>query len=84
MKNLFIGIDFSKKTFDVSFFEKNGTGEVFYSQFENNKDGFKNLVKWISQHTDVCKEEWLFCGEHTGLYSLELLAFLLKPSIYLA
>ena len=83
MKNLFIGIDFSKQTFDVSFFEKDGIGEVFYSQFENNKDGFKHLVKWINQHTDVCKEEWLFCGEHTSLYSLELPAFLLKQNLFI-
>ena len=83
MKNLFIGIDFSKKTFDVSFFEKEGTGEIFYSRFENNKDGFKHLVKWISKHTDVCKEEWLFCGERTGLYSLELPAFLLKQNLFI-
>jgi len=83
MKNLFIGIDFSKQTFDVSFFEKGGTGEIFYSQFENNKDGFKHLVKWISSNTGVRKDEWLFCGEHTGLYSLELPAFLLKQKLFI-
>jgi len=83
MKNLFIGIDFSKKTFDVSFFEKDGTGEVYYSQFENNSDGFKRLIKWISLNTRIKKEEWLFCGENTGLYSLELPTFLLKHNLFI-
>ena len=83
MKNLFIGIDFSKKTFDVSFFEKDGTGEFYYSQFENNRDGFKLLIKWIRSNTKVRKEEWLFCGEHTGLYSLDLTTCLLKQNLFI-
>lgn len=82
MKNLFIGIDFSKKTFDASFFEREKKGEIFYSRFENTKEGFKAFTKWISMNTIVSRDQWLFCGEHTGLYSLELSAFLLKQNLF--
>lgn len=83
MKKLFIGIDFSKKTFDASFFEKEKTGEVFYSRFENTKEGFRAFIKWVSTNTRLSKEQWLFCGEHTGLYSLELPTFLLRQNLFI-
>ncbi|MGL5273634.1 MAG: IS110 family transposase [Phocaeicola sp.] len=83
MKKLFIGIDFSKKTFDVSFFEQERTEQVYYAQFENTKEGFKYFLKWVSINTKVSKELWLVCGEHTGLYSLELPQFLLKKNIFI-
>ena len=81
MKDLFIGIDFSKKTFDVSFFEREKTTEVFYAQFENENSGYRSCIKWINGNTKVNKAQWLFCGEHTGLYSMELAAFLLKQNL---
>lgn len=83
MKNLFIGIDFSKQTFDVSFFKKGNFSEVHYSQFENTSDGFDKLLKWITSRTDVEKDEWIFCGENTGLYSVELAHFLLKKNLFI-
>lgn len=81
-KKLFIGIDFSKETFDVSFFEKEKE-EVQHSQFENNKDGFQAMLKWIRSLSKVSAQEWLFCGEHTGLYSIELASFLVKKQLFI-
>lgn len=83
MKNLFIGIDFSKKTFDVSLFERDKLDAVSHHQFENVKEGYKELVAWVKSSTRIKTAEWLFCGEHTGLYSLGLTEFLVGKGLYI-
>jgi len=82
-KKLFIGIDFSKETFDVSYFEIEKEEEVKYSRFENNKEGFTTMLKWIKSLSEVSVSDWLFCGEHTGLYSIELASFLVKKKFFI-
>jgi len=82
-KKLFIGIDFSKETIDVSFFEREKEKEFNYSEFENNKDGFTSMLKWIKSLSAVNVQEWIFCGEHTGLYSIELASFLVKKKFFI-
>jgi transposase len=83
MKKLFIGIDFSKKKFDVSFFERENLDGVSYHQFENTKEGYKALVDRVKSSTHVKSAEWLFCGEHTGLYSLGLTEFLVRKGLFI-
>jgi hypothetical protein len=72
MKNLFIGIDFSKKTFDVSFFEERKQDEVNYRQFENTKEGYGCLVKWIKQLTKFLPLSygWIFFYSASKRFSL--------------
>ena len=81
-KNLFIGIDFSKKTFDVSVLHHSNLLSAAYQQFDNNKEGCAGLLKWVKSLTKVPVEGWLFCGEHTGLYSLCLSEFLIKKGLF--
>jgi transposase len=69
-KELFIGIDFSKKTFDVSIIARNQPEEVHCRKFDNSKAGCLELLSRVKGQGNSTKEEWLFCGEHTGLYSL--------------
>lgn len=83
MKNLFIGIDFSKKKFDVSFFESDKMDSIEHNEFENNKSGFVEMISWITSRTEIAKDEWLFCGEHTGLYSIALTEYLVKKSLFM-
>lgn len=83
MKNLFIGIDFSKKKFDASLFEANSPQEKKHELFENNDSGFKSLLDWVKSNSSVDSSEWLFCGEHTGLYSLSLSLFLVKKHLFM-
>jgi transposase len=86
MKKIFIGIDFSKGTFDVSLLE----GErkemeektLPHVQLENSEKGYAALSKWVKSNTAAPKEAWLFCGEHTGLYSIGLATFLLKKGLF--
>ena len=82
-KSLFIGIDFSKKTFDVSIIHQNNLQAVDYQQFENSKGGCISLLKWIKPLTKEPCSNWLFCGEHTGLYSVCLSEFLVKKDLFI-
>ncbi len=53
MDNLFIGIDFSKKTFDVSVFEGENVKNVHHRAFENNLVGFKEMIKWLKEVSKI-------------------------------
>jgi len=66
---LFIGIDISKRTFNVSALDHKTYSD---SQFENNKSGFQKLIKWLLKF----KSGSMFCLESTGIYSLGLAKFL--------
>ena len=80
-KKLFIGIDFSKSTFDVSVLEHIGTNDVLHRAFENDVTGYKSLLKWLSKQSKIKRCHWLFCGERTGLYSRGLSHFLVKKGL---
>lgn len=71
-----VGIDVSKATIDVHLHQKNQ-----YSQFENSKKGFADLLRWTKQVTGSRLNELFFCFEHTGIYSLNLAAFLHKNEV---
>lgn len=76
MKNLFIGIDFSKEKVDVAIIFAEGLVETYprmSNEFKNSVSGFKQLVKWVDQNShDIDQSLWLFCGENTGDYSKPL------------
>ena len=78
MKKIFVGIDVSKMWIDVCVTADGKT--ITHQQFENNKMGFKAMVKWIRPFSSV-QEEWLLCMEHTGIYALPLWYFLTEQKI---
>ena len=48
MKNLFVGIDFSKEKFDVAIIFAEGLTETatrVFNEFKNSVSGFKQLIK---------------------------------------
>lgn len=75
MKNIFIGVDFSKKTFDATMIREGEEENVVlgYSKFDNNEKGYKHFLCWAKKtaHNDALSE-WLVCGENTGFYSMGL------------
>jgi hypothetical protein len=77
-KELFIGIDFSKKTFEASVIDGNDLETANWKQFENTAEGRVLLLKWVKEQARRPKELWLSCGEHTGLYGVLLSEFLIK------
>jgi len=82
-KTLFIGIDFSKKTFDVSVMHRSNLQAEDYKQFENSKEGCIALLQWLKTLSKESPEKWLFCGEQTGLYSICLSEFLVKKGFFI-
>lgn len=80
MKNysLFIGIDISKNWFDASITVNGHKKEMVHSKFDNTLKGFIKFMKWIFNKANQLgvKGEFLICMEHTGVYTLPLVAFL--------
>jgi transposase len=72
----YIGIDVSKLTIDVCIITSQG--EQDYQQFENNAKDFKRMELWLTKKPYFTYQEALFCMEHTGLYTRELVSFLLQ------
>jgi len=81
--SLFIGVDISKATLDVSILTATDSNTVHYQQFSNNAKGFTQLLRWITQKSGGVKvENWKVCMENTGMYSLELNCFLQEKGIW--
>ena len=80
MKNLFIGIDFSKEKVDVAIIFADGLSETaprVFNEFKTTLPGYKRLVKWVERNSHgVDPLQWLFCGENTGDYGKGLCNFL--------
>ena len=81
MKKFFVGIDFSKLKFDAAIYNGEKNENINSQVFDNDINGFINLIKWVDSRTDTKRSDWLFCGEHTGLYSYALSLFLYENGI---
>ncbi len=81
MKKVFIGIDFSKLKFDAVLIIEVSTQKTVHQEFDNTPSGYQDFVLWISRHTNLPSQDWLICGEHTGLYSYCLTEYLNESSI---
>jgi transposase len=63
---LFIGIDISKATLDVSVFSSSVITNIHYHQFSNSSKGFPQLLKWVKQKSEgIPMEDWRVCMENT-------------------
>jgi transposase len=82
-KYLFIGIDFSKSKFDVTILKSIDQQDFVQATFDNESKGFNNFLKLVSKQSNAPKQDWLFCGEYTGLYSRGLTEFLLKKNLFI-
>ena len=70
-----LGVDISKKVIDTHLHKEN-----LFRQFENNKKGFKQMVKWLEKSSKVPKENLLFAMEHTGIYCHNISLFLFEEN----
>jgi len=75
LQPLYIGIDVSKLTLDVSCLGQASTH--CYHQFENSKAGLRSLNRWLLQQEGFSYTDVLFCMEHTGIYTRQVVAFLI-------
>ena len=81
MKKIFIGVDFSKLTFDAVLIEDVNTSLTAHQSFSNDLCGYDAFINWIKDHTQLSIHYWLVCGENTGLYSYCLTEYLNKACI---
>lgn len=71
----FAGIDVSKKWIDVCVLI-NGEKSVLHQQrFDQSKQGFTELRKWLVKLSASQEQQLLVCIENTGLYDDALLYF---------
>jgi transposase len=82
-KVLFIGIDFSKKTFDATLMHQDRLEATLHKAFDNTEAGYSEMLRWIKKQTGEPKDAWLFCGECTGLYSIMLSIYLIKKGLFM-
>jgi len=75
---LFIGIDISKKWIDICLSRNGITNQMPHLQVSNCPEGFALMMKFIEQSKEFhpTRSEWLFCMEHTGVYTFRLCKFL--------
>ena len=72
-----IGIDVSKQSLDVCMVHCDN--EQKHSKcFANNSEGFIALKKWIKNLGNHAHENTLFCMEHTGIYTRNLIGYLIS------
>ena len=74
---LFVGIDVSKLTLDVT--EMNTRSKTKkYTQVENSTTGLAQLEIWFKEAHDFQYANTIFCFEHTGMYTRVLLDYLMS------
>lgn len=71
----FIGIDISKKSFDLGLIKNLDMTNVVSSKFANKPEGIVKLEEFLKVNK-LSKEETIFCMEHTGIYCRLLSTYL--------
>lgn len=74
-----IGFDMSKAFFNSSVF-----GRLFDHQFDNDVKGMRLMLKKLKRLLGSDLSDCLFCLEHTGLYSQEIVRFLVKRELHVS
>jgi len=72
----FVGIDISKRSFDVAV-RLEQSEETDHRSFANTPKGYKALARWLVL-SKVDYRSSLFCLENTGIYHRRLVRYLLK------
>src|SRR5690349_17163627 len=75
-----LGIDVSKDSIDGCLVGQ-ADGQLFEQKFHNNLSGFRHLKNWCKEHQCECDEQTLCCMEHTGLYTRQLVHYLLSREV---
>lgn len=73
-----LGIDISKKTFDVALLQSE---RVRQAAFSNTEAGFADLLRWLTRHRPVPDATLHACMEATGNYGLDLAEVLHEQGI---
>src|SRR5687767_12845592 len=73
---VFIGVDVSKNKLDVCVFDSDKHIILTQLTVENTNEAIKQLYKQLKKELKLETTEWMFCMEHTGIYSMPFCYFL--------
>ena len=76
-----IGIDVSKRTFDIAVGANSPGATITKAYFANNLQGYALLEDWLEER-GFAFDDTLFCLENTGLYHRLLASFLLSKESF--
>lgn len=79
MYSIFVGIDIAKLSFEACLLFDGQPNHL--GKFNNNEQGFKDLVSRISSLTSCERSSWFFCFENTGAYSKSIVYWLHQHEI---
>jgi len=71
-----LGVDISKLTLDAYLH----VADV-HQQFDNCQEGFQAMIRWARKTGAIKVDELLICFEHTGIYGMQLAAYLEKKEM---
>lgn len=72
-----VGIDVSKESIDACMI-KFSTGISHTVCLTNTSEGYTKLKRWLKQHGNDDHEQTLFCMEHMGIYTQNLVKYLMS------
>lgn len=75
MKKYYVGVDVSKKTLDISIYDKVSNLPENYLRVSNNVSGFRDFSRWLKSKK-IKFGEVVLCMEYTGVYNLEFCVYL--------
>ena len=75
-----VGIDVSKESVEVCMIEVS-TQHHYNTVLTNTKEGYVKLKKWMKQHGNDAHEHTFLCMEHMGIYTRNLVKYLLSRGI---
>ncbi|MFN8323358.1 MAG: transposase [Chitinophagales bacterium] len=79
--SVFVGVDVSKSKFDVCVLERETNRILYQTAYENTKNGIRQMQKQLLREIKTESSAWLFCMEHTGVYTLPLSCFLSEQKL---
>jgi transposase len=78
---IFIGVDVSKNKLDVCVFSSESHTVLSHFVIENTIKGITHLHKRLKRELKVDVTAWMFCIEHTGVYTMPLCYFLSEKEL---
>lgn len=75
-----LGIDVSKDSLDVCLISCSDSRHLCH-KLNNNPSGFRRMKTWLKQHGCEAGPETLCCLEHTGLYTRQVVHYLIARDV---
>ena len=75
-----LGIDVSKDSLDVYLIRVSDNQQLCH-KLNNNPSGFRRMKAWLKQHGCEAGPETLCCLEHTGLYTRQMVHYLMAREV---